>query len=242
MDIEPVKDPHKMSYDATTALFIYELKDRNDQDEHAYMYDRHNPPNCFVTMHRIHDGLVCEGAPVTRRKLNALCKRMLPALATEAFYFPETLITYTPFETVMVWWHPAGIKYLYFEDGTGTPCGKAPLPALLFKYSNIGLSTFALKENKRPTENSSIYHTPFFNFGCMGNVRLPKNPTPKDIPRLEELFFRSAFTDHNPPKLKGTTGKELWNGLISSQAKKFPMQHLVKAGSLKTMLKGAVDD
>ena len=228
-----------MEFAASAALIIHELKKSAGQDNFT---GDSEIPTSFVTMHRIRNGEVCEGFPVTRRKLLNLFKRIQPSLKSDLSYLPENVLAYSPYNVVLLWWLPGGVRHLFFDESTKIKSGKAPVPPLLFRYNGIGLTVFALKENKRPLPETDIFHSPFYNWGCMGNVRLPEKPGPADTKKLEDLFFRSAFTFHNPPKLQGTTGDGLWQSLVGSGKEQFPSGCLVKAGKLRDLLKGGADD
>jgi PRTRC genetic system protein B len=238
-----IREIANMSYEAAAALLVYELHDPNPRSQFPYEdYASHRPPRNFVTLHRIRGGKLCEGRPLTRDKLLRFCKTAMPALTSQITYFPENLLAYTPYNTTMLWWRPSEVRHLYFDKSTGIKSGKAPLPTLLFRFSGIGLTVFALMHDTRPAMQTRLFHSPFFNWGCMGNVHLPDNPTPADIPALESLFFRSAFTLHNNPKLKGTTGQALWKGLVGSGTAKFPNEHLVDAGPMSDLFKRTAND
>ena len=232
-----------LHYEASAAVLVHELRghgEKKEEDSDSVFGGEF--PNNYVTMHRICDGEVCEGFPITRRKLLALCKRLLPDLGKDLTYMPANVLAYMPYDVTLLWWLPAGIRYLFFDKSTHIKSGMAPCPPLLFRYNNIGITVFALKTNERPTPETEIYHTPFHNFGCMGDARLPKKVGPADTGKLEEIFFRSAFTFHNDPRLTGTTGGALWKSLVGSGKTEFPYDCLVKAGTVRTLLKGGARD
>jgi PRTRC genetic system protein B len=243
MEFTEITAVEGMEFQASAAILVHELPKRSEKDGDfvGLSSTPEFPPN-FVTMHRIRNGQLCEGFPITRRKLFALCKRLLPSLGKDLEYVPDNVIAYTPYNVTLLWWLPAGVRHLYFDTSTHIKSGKAPVPPLLLRYNQIGLTVFALKDNRRPTPETEIWQSPFFNFGCMGNVKLPKKPGLSDLGKLEDLFFRSAFTFHNDPKLKGTTGGALWKSLVGSGKTEFPYECLIKAGTLRTLLKGGARD
>jgi PRTRC genetic system protein B len=239
MDMTDVKEVEGMRFTATAALIVHELE--KVASEEGYM-GQSEIPNNFVTLHRIRNGEVCEGYPITRMKLLNLCKRILPSLDRDLSYLPENVIAFSPYNTTLLWWIPGGIRHLFFDESTHIKSGQAPVPPLIFRYNDMGLTLFALKEDRRPTPETDIWHSPFWNWGCMGNVNLPKKVEPSDTKALEALFFRSAFTFHNPPRLRGATGDGLWKSLVGTEEKEFPYECLVKAGKVKTLLKGGASD
>ncbi|MFI5294349.1 MAG: hypothetical protein ACHQ0Y_04920 [Thermodesulfovibrionales bacterium] len=245
MEYEGIKDLERMSYEAEAALVVYGLRDGDVREEKGYeAYYNAGPsaPSHFLSLHKFRSGKACEGSPISKRKLMKLLKRVMPSLNDQMAFLPDHVIGYTSFNTTMLWWRPAETRHLFFDKSTGIPSGKAPLPALLFRFNGSGLSTFALKENKRPTPDTEMYYTPFFNWQCMGNVKLPEHPTPSDTAKLEDLFFRSAFTFHNPPTLEGTTGDGLWKSLVGSGKTEFPCECLVKAGKVRDLYKRSAND
>jgi len=239
MDMTDVKEVEGMRFAATTTLIVHELERR--APEEGYTGQSEIPSN-FVTLHRIRNGEVCEGYPITRTKLLNLFKRILPSLGRDLSYLPENVIAFSPYNTTLLWWIPGGMRHLFFDESTHIKSGHAPVPPLIFRYNDMGLTLFALKEDRRPTPETDIWHSPFWNWGCMGNVKLPKKVEPSDTKTLEALFFRSAFTFHNPPRLKGTTGDGLWKSLAGTGEKEFPFECLVKAGKVKNLLKGGASD
>lgn len=245
MELTQMKDVNLMHYVARSALLVYSLQDGDhkslEADSHG-LRSGQDPPSSFVSMHTIRNNQVCEGALITKRKLMKLCQQLMPSLNKTMTYLPENVIGYKPFDTTMLWWLPAGIKHLFFDKSTNIPSGLAPLPPLLFRFNGIGLTVFALKENTRPTPATTLWHSPFWNYGCMGNVSLPQNPTPSDTEKLQNLYFRSAFNFHNPPKLKGTTGDALWKSLVGSGKTEFPLDCLVKAGAVNDLFKRGSND
>ena len=239
MDMIGITDVEGMEFAASAALIIHELRKTTCQDD---LTADSNIPTSFVTMHRIRNGEVCEGFPVTRRKLLNLFKVIQHSLGGNLSYLPENVLAYVPYNITLLWWVSGGVRHLFFDESTCIKSGKAPVPPLLFRYNGMGLTVFALKENKRPLPETDIFYSPFYNWGCMGDVRLPEKPGPADTKKLEDLFFRSAFTFHNPPRLEGTTGDGLWKSLVGSGKKEFPFKCLMKAGKLKDLLKGGGDD
>jgi hypothetical protein len=104
------------------------------------------------------------------------------------------------------------------------------------------LTVFALKENKRPDLSSELYYSVFPNWGCSGDVKVPENPTPSSTAALEDLFFRSAFTDHNPPTLNGIGWTDLWTSLVGKGKTEFPTDCLASAGKVGDLFTEDADD
>lgn len=247
-----LKDLNRMAFKARAALVFYELEDgdtanegNSNQDCVDYYDSGPSAPKHFVSIHRIRGGELCEGLPLTKRKLLNLCRNVVPALGKGMTYIPEHVINYRQYPTTLIWWRPAGVKHLFFDEGTGIPSGSAPLPPLIFRYNGMGLTTFALKENRRPTPATELWGTIWSNFGCLGqeaSSRLPKAPRPDQTEYIEDLFFRAAFNDHNPASFKGITYEALWKSLVGSGKTKFPLKHLVKVGHVGDLFKRGSDE
>ena len=145
---------------------------------------------------------------------------------------------------MMAWWRPAQTRHLYFHKSTNIPSGPAPVPAMLFMVQRRGLSVWALDVKERPEPKTRLYHAPFFNTMrdgvCLGNMRLPSTATPADIEKWERTYWRSAFTLDGPPFLKGISGVKLWQQLVGSGRKSFPVKHLRPYGrTVKQILEDA---
>lgn len=235
LNSKPLPDVDAMSYVASTALIFYRIDQKSDGL--SFPFDESAPPSIFVKQHSIRDGVVCEGSPVSKTSLLGICRAVIPSLDTDIEFLPETLLAYSPLTNRMVWWMPAAIRQLYFHPETGVKSGLAPCPPLLFSFQAGKLSVFALKENCRPQRTSEVFHNPFFNGSCMGNVRLPRKASPGNMRKIEDLYFGAEFTAHNEPRLKGTTGTDLWASLVGSgQKKPFPLDCLKKQGTVSGVI------
>jgi PRTRC genetic system protein B len=222
------------SFEAARALVIY-LRD----DDQGLTYDS-GSPRCFITCHRIEQGELSEGAPITRQALIDLCSLVMPGIRDSLRYLPETVLAYSAVSDTVIWWTPAQKRHVSFTESTGLRGGRVPLPALVFRVRGGSLSVWALKENRRPGPSTVLYHAPFFNttYGqvCMGTTPTPETALPSDIPEWEEAFFGSPFTNEGNPQVKGITCQELWERLTGGEERSFPCRYLLKAGTLRTVL------
>lgn len=186
------------------------------------------------------DGHPVNAHPLTVREANRLAK----ALNTETekkenFLKPKGIldphVLYTDAQNWKAIWFTKGQqKKLYFTDKLGIPNGIAHVPPLLWKADREALSIFALKSNKRPTANTSLFHAPLFNVYesgnvCMGTVDVSIKQSAcleEFITAWERYFFDSYFSHlmehHNP--VEGNCVL-LWEGLIDT-GKSFPMEVL----------------
>lgn len=160
---------------------------------------------------------------------------------------PEKLLYINPEHNgYAIWYTPPMKTDLYFIDGLNIPCGKANVPALIWKAGKKELYLYAFNGREKPTEDTPLCHAPFFNLHpngkvCMGTVAV----NIKEDCSLEEFigqwqafFFNSYFShliaEHNP--VKGNI-VQLWQSL-STSSKKFPERSLKKTSlTLKKLLK-----
>ncbi len=135
-------------------------------------------------------------------------------------------------------WHtpPQEINLLFVKE-LGIPCGKAHIPALLWKADKKSLYLYALKNGKRPNEKTLLYDAPFFNLYadgnvCMGTVNIEIEGSTcleNFISQWQEYFFNSYFSHlisgHNP---LDTNIVQLWQQQLATQAP-FPVEVLKKS-------------
>jgi PRTRC genetic system protein B len=145
----------------------------------------------------------------------------------------------------VVWYSKAQYRNLYFVENLGIPNGKGDTPALLWVADRNRISVFALKNDRRPTEKTVLYHAPFFNVSsngavCMGTVdiNIKKTSSLEEFTTSwENYFFNSYFShlmvDYNPLKGNCVT---LWKNLIGTDTP-FPKELLLKSNkTLKNLL------
>jgi len=157
----------------------------------------------------------------------------------EATLLPPNVLYVNNDRKGSVVWHTTSKKVnLFFHRILEIPDGFAHVPAMLWKADKDSLSVWAMKDNKRPTDETPLYHAPFFNVYdrgnvCMGNVRkhIPNGCTLGDFISLwEKYFFNSTFSH----TIRGgaVSGGELdafWKKQMSIGSK-FPVQRLKKCG------------
>ena len=114
-------------------------------------------------------------------------------------------------------------RQLYFTENLEIPNGIAEVPAMLWLAGKRNLKVFALANNRRPTEKTSLFYAPFFNVYengtvCMGTVDVDiKNSSSLEefTKKWEDYFFNSYFShlmnEHNP--IKGNC-VNLWKSLV----------------------------
>ena len=168
------------------------------------------------------------GALVRRDSILKLLKG-LEGVAEQRFLLPENVLCWDA--GVLVWWRPAGRRRIFFtaqNDALNSISGKEVMhPPLVFRAHAGGLSIWALEENKRPMIDTPLCRAPYFNvYGagnmCLGNIQLPDQPRPDNIPAWEECFFGSNFAHGNSQELVDHPGGHTgyWVALAKQNATK----------------------
>jgi PRTRC genetic system protein B len=141
------------------------------------------------------------------------------------------------YDGCVVWHTPAQEADVLFVKELGIPNGKAKVPALLWKADKEHLHIYALKNNKRPVENTPLYYAPFFNMYedgtvCMGtvNVEIEASTCLEDfISQWQHYFFGSYFSHlisgHKPVK---NNIVQLWQEQVNRK-QDFPNEVLIKS-------------
>lgn len=217
-------------YHPVKALIIYEKQDSNYQSTpYVESYDL--------------DGRGCpiNGHPLSTKEANGFAKALTVAenkqrnfLNPKGILSPNVVFIKTGNDGYAVWRTPAQKVKLLFTESLGIPLGEANVPALLWKAAKNTLSVFAVQEEKI-TEQTMLYHAPFFNVYadgkvCMGNVpvKIPNDCGLEMFMALwQEYFFNSYFShlfgQHLP--VKGNI-VQLWQNLINS-SEPFPADCLL---------------
>lgn len=202
------------------------------------------PGPAFASIHAVehHDGrpTVAAGAQLTRAHLRQWTEVLGKAVAPEIL--PEKVVVSHP--DILAWWAPEQVRPAFFAlkpvpkgvkalaERTTVP---VPYPAHLFVATRSGFGVYALPENRRPTAETQLLHSPILNVFtsgqlCWGNVARPKALTIAAIPEFERAVFDSWSTHPNPGQELTVTGKgglvRLWDDLAGRKAKRFPTGRL----------------
>ena len=136
-------------------------------------------------------------------------------------------------------WHTSSKKVnLFFHADLGISDGMTYVPPMIWKADKNLLHVWAVRNNKRPCEETLLYHAPFFNVYDMGNVcmgtvrkQIPSDCSLEQFMSLwEKFFFNSTFT--HTIRNGTVSGEELgkfWKRQIQS-VEKFPVAKLKKCG------------
>lgn len=226
-------------YHPKSALVFYETKGRTTDVyvEHFDIDKNGNPINAH---------------PLSVREANVLAKSLHTEKDKDKAFLkpngilPTNILHLNPSEekATVIWYTKAHQRQLFFVDGLQIPNGKAYVPPMVWKASKNSLSVYALASDRRPTENSKLHYTPFFNIYddgkvCMGTVSVDiKNSASVEefIQAWEDYFFNSYFSHSLSANLTKTNIVSLWKDLIGTD-KPFPKEVLKKNNkTLKNLL------
>lgn len=212
-------------YHPKSALVFYETKGNNADVyvEHFDMDKSGNPINSHP--------LSVKEANILAKALNTEQEKNKAFLKSSGI-LPTNILHINPNveKGEVIWYSKAQQRQMYFVDSLQIPNGTAQVPPMLWKANKNSLSVFALTSDRRPTEKTKLYHTPYFNIYedgkvCMGTVSvdIKKSASVKEfIQAWEHYFFNSYFShllgNHNPIKGNCVT---LWKDLVNTD-KPFP--------------------
>jgi len=225
-------------YHPKSALVFYETKGTNTDVyvEHFDMDKNGNPINAH---------------PLTEREAKVLAKSLQTEKDKDIAFLksngilPTNILHINPNKDkgAVLWYTKAQRRQLYFVNGLDIPNGIAQVPPMIWYANKNSLSVFALASDRRPTEKTPLYFTPFFNIYedgkvCMGSVNINiKNSVEEFVGAWEDYFFNSYFSHilgRNSP-IKGNC-VNLWKDLIQT-GKPFPKEVLKKNNkTLKNLL------
>jgi PRTRC genetic system protein B len=134
----------------------------------------------------------------------------------------------------VIWHTPPQNTELFFDKKLNIPCGRAGIPALIWKADRHNLQVFATK-SKTPYSDTPLFQAPFFNLSqngrvCMGNVqvRIPKDCSLEAFINLWQTYFFNSYFTHllgSFPPVKGNI-VQLWQHLLQN-GKPFPNKVLL---------------
>ena len=199
------------------------------------------------------NGNLLNAHPLTEREAKVLAR----ALQTEkdkdnAFLksngiLPTNILYINPNKNkgAVLWYTKAQRRQLYFLSDLYIPNGMAYVPPMIWYANKNSLSVFALASERRPTEKTPLYFTPFFNSYedgkvCMGsvNINITNSASVEEFTKAWEDYFFNSYFSHllgsNSP-IKGNC-VTLWKDLIQT-GKPFPKEVLKKNNkTLKNLL------
>ena len=193
----------------------------------------------FASIHPVRFGedgsaTICPGTPATKAGVLAALRTLIDE-RTAPCIFPAHLLAIGADH--MVWYRPATKRQLWFDDSA---LGEArsvevPIPALVWMVNPLSdhCRVYALRDDKRPDNDTPLYQAPFYNVWdsgkvCVGNVGFPKGNDALSPENWEAAFFGSWFTHPNTSKLvrhkEGT--KAFFKNLLAGKHRVFPKANL----------------
>lgn len=137
-----------------------------------------------------------------------------------------------------LWYTPPQQRDLFFVKSLGIPCGKAYVPAMVWKATRDSLSVFAIRGKAKPTAKTALYHSPYFNNYsdgrvCMGNVNIDINRGTylENFMMQWEAYFFGSYFSHTLAGGSKTTQNivQVWQNQTTT-GNRFPDEILVKNG------------
>ncbi len=239
IEAKDVTEDFENLYHPKSALVFYESDDKLS-DMYVEYFDMDE------------DGSPINAHPLTTNEAKYLAKRLkIQNCREKEFLKPQGIISSNILlidnseNAKVIWYTEFSERELYFSKDLEIPNGTAKVPSLIWCADKLHLKIFAVDYNQRPTEETSLYHAPFFNIYdngsvCMGNVdtKIKKSASLEEFTATwERFFFNSYFShlmyNHNP--IKGNC-VSLWKDLVQNR-KDFPNDVLIKSNlKLKNLL------
>jgi PRTRC genetic system protein B len=220
------------TYQPVKALLIYQSQQAQSENVYVEAYDM-DGQGCPVNAHPLD---VQESAALAMC-LDSSDELQCNFLKPKGLLSDKVLYINPAYDGCVVWYTPAQEVSLFFVEELGIPNGKAKVPTLLWKADKEHLHIYALHSNKRPDNNTPLYHAPFFNLYengnvCMGtvNVEIEGSTCLEDfICQWQSYFFNSYFSHHigGHYPIEGNT-IQLWQQQVNSN-KAFPIDQLKKS-------------
>jgi PRTRC genetic system protein B len=206
--------------------------------------------SALATVHQVEevDGepVILAGQSMTPRAAIQLARALVKGVAHGGF-LPETVLYMDG--DLLLWWVPPATRHIVFrapELGAPERGEVVPHPGLVFAASGSVWRVWAVKDKRRPTLQTALFQSPYFNVGeggdiCRGNVQVPDGTTAEKIDAWNAAFLRSFFTHPNTKgKLVRYRGGAyaFWRDMLDGKFKTFPARVLVDAKTTLGQLLG----
>ena len=205
-----------------------------------------NPQAAFASIHPVQVGadgipVIKPGTPATRAGVLAALRTLIDERMAPCILPSHLLATGADH---LVWYRPATKRVLWFRESKMTEAlsAEVPIPALVWMANPLSdhCRVYALRDDKRPDNDTPLYQAPFFNVWangkvCVGNAGFPKGNDALNPEKWEEAFFGSWFTHPNTNNLfRHKEGAEaFFKDWLSGKHRVFPKAKLFP---LKTTL------
>lgn len=182
------------------------------------------------------DGKLMEGKPLMEETIAGIVETFYGTSmqsSTVKGLMPDNVLHFSPLtggKYKMIWYRPAEVRTLYFDDSLKIPDGSAWVPAMVYKVEDSSLEVYALMGDTRPTESTVLYKAPFHNVTdgdvCLGSAKARK-PTDKTYANVckywEDMFWLSRFTHISGECPTKTNLNMLWIRCIENPSLKWDM-------------------
>lgn len=198
----------------------------------------------FATLHEVEEEkgnrpVIKPGNLLTKEALMAALRQLLPESEQGTGLISEELLAKGL--DYMMWWVKPANRAVWFDSPAvgGKRQAVVPNPGLVMMVCRGNWYVWAVKGNQRPTPDTKIFRSPYFNVWSEGKICTGSTPKPKGKLRQEpqawvDAFFGSNFSHSNiraPERLvrKGREGT-FWKKMLDGQFAKFPEGMLVDTG------------
>lgn len=217
------------------ALVFHRYSDESSYDNEA----ERDKTALLVTRHAIRrTGQIAPGSLITHETVDEIMRLLSQQPRERRLLTPNVLLS-LPEETL--WYRPAQRRAMWIRYGKTRRALTVPWPALVFHARDGGLRIAALRAaNKRPDENTRLYHAPLMNIYengslCLGNITPPSCGL-SGMAAWEAAVYDTLFThtNHRNTLRLRTKGKDdnialyrFWHQLHKDEATRFPVGALV---------------
>ena len=214
------------------AILLYETQGRHGNAGDTVLATVHDVRDCGTKARP--NVQIMPGTTITKEALIGAIGSLADEYFVNTELLPENLLGFSPKH--MFWWRPAGEGQVFFRcKELGNRAAVVHHPALLFAVLGRTWYVFAMKESKRPTLETELFHSPYFNVYdtgsiCIGSANIPDRLSPSTIPMWEQAFFDSEFTHINggTKKIAFERGEyAFWKEMLDGKFDTFPTDLLV---------------
>lgn len=198
-----------------------------------------------ASSHDIEDGVLQEGKPLQYWALRGALNKLVGS-KTKRYLLPPNVLYYQPNDQELLFYTPAMLQPHIYQHTFNKEAAKGevfPNPALLWFVHGRRMRLFALDSEERPSQNSQLYHAPYFNTDangvCVGSMPLLAQPEPTAWESYVQAFFLSVFTHPIGNKNYNYPGsfQEMWQE--AKQKGYFPKEFLQPYITLEQAFLGA---
>jgi PRTRC genetic system protein B len=184
----------------------------------------------FVTWAVCKDGALTGPVPVGEDDVLRFAHQLLPA--TRQWLEPQHLFVG---HGEALWYTPPQLRTLFFETAdealNGLSGQNFPQPGLVWLRQQQSLYVYAITEPERPTPDTKLYRTPYFNISrshvCLGSGEQVQHFDANSTRLVENAFYNSAFSHVSEAFLHGWSGShcEFWQHAQMQGG--FPVEYLI---------------